>query len=133
MVGPACSSSIELTRRRHRDQEPRHGEEEAEHEEPAQDERCCGDATEADAGDESAFGAGEETQTPPSAPASYLGRMDVNLSELSPAEAVAATLRGWGDEPDRGEKFWLMDWNNMIRDVIRALRTGEPVLYEDDD
>ncbi len=65
---------------------------------------------------------------------SYRGGMEVNLSELSPAEeAVAATLRGWGDELDRGEKFWLMNWNVMIRDVVVALRTGEPVLYEDDD
>lgn len=45
---------------------------------------------------------------------------------------MAATLRGWGDDLDRGEKFWLMDWNNMIRDVIRAVRIGEPVLYDDE-
>jgi hypothetical protein len=75
-----------------------------------------------------------ETEVSESATVSYRGGVDVNLSELSPAEeAVAATLRGWGDEFDRGEKFWLMGWNNMIRDVIRAIRTGEPVLYEDDD
>lgn len=73
-----------------------------------------------------------ETQVRESAAAPYRWGVDVNLSELSPAEeAVAATLRGWGDE--LGEKFWVMDWNNMIRDVIRALRTGEPVLHEDDD
>jgi hypothetical protein len=60
--------------------------------------------------------------------------VDVQLGELSPVEeAVAATLRGWGDELDPGEKFWLMNWNSMIRDVVSAMRTGEPVLYEDDD
>jgi hypothetical protein len=25
------------------------------------------------------------------------------------------------------------DWNRMIRDVITAQRTGEPVLYDDDE
>ena len=60
--------------------------------------------------------------------------MDVDLSQLSRAEqAVAATLRGWGDELDPGEKFWLMNWNFMIRDVVVAMRTGEPVVYDDED
>lgn len=60
--------------------------------------------------------------------------MDVDLKALSSAEeAVAATLRGWGDELDPGEKFWLMNWDFMIRDVVVAMRTGEPVLYDDDE
>ena len=46
---------------------------------------------------------------------------------------MAATLRGWGDELDPGEKFWLMNWDFMIRDVVVAMRTGEPVLYDDDE
>jgi hypothetical protein len=65
---------------------------------------------------------------------SYRGGVDVDLSELSSAEeAVAATLRGWGDELDPGEKFWLMNWDFMIRDVVVTMRTGEPVLYDDED
>jgi hypothetical protein len=53
---------------------------------------------------------------------------------VSPAEeAVVATLRGWGDELDQGEKFWLMNWNFMIRDVVVAMRTGKPVLYDDNE
>ncbi len=47
--------------------------------------------------------------------------------------AVERTLVGWGAELDVGQKFWWMDWNRMIRDVITALRTGEPVVYDDDD
>ena len=43
------------------------------------------------------------------------------------------TLVGWGAELDVGQKFWWMDWNRMIRDVITALRTGEPVVYDDDE
>lgn len=34
---------------------------------------------------------------------------------------------------DPGEKFWWADWMNMIRDVIKAMRTGGPVLYDDED
>jgi hypothetical protein len=41
-------------------------------------------------------------------------------------------LRRWGDQLDRGEKSWLMDWNNMFRDVIRAVRAGESALYDDE-
>ena len=47
--------------------------------------------------------------------------------------AVERTLVGWGAELDVGQKFWWMDWNRMIRDVITALRTGEPVVYDDDE
>jgi hypothetical protein len=36
-------------------------------------------------------------------------------------------------ELDVGQKFWWMDWNRMIRDAITAMRTGEPVLYDDDE
>ena len=32
--------------------------------------------------------------------------------------AVERTLVGWGAELDVGQKFWWMDWNRMIRDVI---------------
>jgi hypothetical protein len=46
--------------------------------------------------------------------------------------AVEQTLAGWGAELDTGRKFWSMDWNQMMRDVITALRSGEPVLYDDD-
>ena len=47
--------------------------------------------------------------------------------------AIQRTLVGWGAELDTGRKFWWMDWNRMIRDVITALRTGVPVLYDDDE
>lgn len=60
--------------------------------------------------------------------------MTVDLDELSPTEdAVAQTLLGWGAELDVGEKFWWHDWNRMTRDVIEAMRTGVPLLYEDDE
>jgi hypothetical protein len=45
--------------------------------------------------------------------------------------AVEQTLVVWGAELDAGQKFWWMDWNRMIRDAITAMRTGEPVLYDD--
>lgn len=38
-----------------------------------------------------------------------------------------------GAELDVGQKFWWMDWNRMIRGAITAMRTGEPVLYDDDE
>lgn len=58
----------------------------------------------------------------------------MKLNELSPAEeAVAKTLRGWCAELDTGQKFWWGDWSSIIRDVVIAMRTGEPVLYDDDD
>lgn len=47
--------------------------------------------------------------------------------------AVETTLVHWGGEFDVGAKFWWMDWNRMIRDAITAMRTGEPVLYDDDE
>ena len=47
--------------------------------------------------------------------------------------AVEQTLVGWGAELDVGTKFWWMDWNRMIRDVVSALRTGEAVVYDDGD
>lgn len=60
--------------------------------------------------------------------------MLVDLTKLSPAEeAVAKTLSGWGAELDNDEKFWWMNWSMMIRDVVTAMRTGEPVLYDDDE
>lgn len=46
--------------------------------------------------------------------------------------AVRATLLGWGAELDTRQKFWWMDWNRMIGDVVEATRTGTAVLYEDD-
>ena len=51
---------------------------------------------------------------------------------LTPSEAaVEQTLRGWCAELDTGRKFWWGDWNNLIRDVLVAMRTGESVVYED--
>lgn len=47
--------------------------------------------------------------------------------------AVRATLRGWGAELDTRQKFWWMDWNRMIADVVEATRSGSAVLYEDDE
>ncbi len=47
--------------------------------------------------------------------------------------AIQQTLVGWCAELDTGRKFWWGDWNRMIRDVIIAQRTGEPVLYDDDE
>jgi hypothetical protein len=65
---------------------------------------------------------------------SYRDVVSVDLTTLSPAEeAVATTLRGWGVELDTDEKFWWADWTNMIRDVVTAMRTGEPVVYDDED
>lgn len=48
-------------------------------------------------------------------------------------DAVTATLMGWGCEFDLFQKFWWMDWQTMIRDVVTATRTGEAVAYEDDE
>lgn len=45
--------------------------------------------------------------------------------------AVETTLVHWGGEFDVGVKFWWMDWNRMIRDVLTAMRTGVPVDYGD--
>ena len=47
--------------------------------------------------------------------------------------AIQQTLIGWCAELDTGRKFWWGDWNRMIRDVITAQRTGEPVVYDDDE
>lgn len=59
--------------------------------------------------------------------------MAVDLTQLTRTEqAVADTLRGWGAELDNEQKFWWADWTNMIRDTITAMRTGDPVMYEDD-
>jgi len=52
---------------------------------------------------------------------------------LTPTEeAVERTLRGWCAELDTGRKFWWGDWNNLIRDVLVAMRTGESVVYDED-
>ena len=48
-------------------------------------------------------------------------------------DALAQTLRGWRAELDDGRKFWWGDWTTMIGDAITAVRTGEPVLYPEDD
>ena len=61
---------------------------------------------------------------------------DAQLDQAVVEAAVEATLRGWGDELYTGQKFWWMDWNRLILDVLTALRTGEPVIiddYDDDD
>lgn len=58
--------------------------------------------------------------------------MAVDLTQLTQTEqAVADTLRGLGAELDNEQKFWWADWTNMIRDTITAMRTGDPVMYED--
>lgn len=44
---------------------------------------------------------------------------------------MGETLRGWGAELYTGQKFWWMDWNRLILDVLTALRTGEPVGIDD--
>ena len=52
---------------------------------------------------------------------------------LTPSEvAVEQTLRGWCAELDTGRKFWWGDWNNIISDVLVAMRTGESVVYDED-
>ena len=56
---------------------------------------------------------------------------ETELSQATVEAAVEATLRGWGAELYVGQKFWWMDWNRMIRDVLTALRTGEPVVVDD--
>lgn len=58
---------------------------------------------------------------------------DAQLDQAVVEAAVEATLRGWGDELYSGQKFWWMDWNRMILDVLTALRTGEPVAIDDYD
>ena len=70
----------------------------------------------------------------PSDAASYVDVMSTTPGAPSQAQieaAVEQTLVGWGAELDAGQKFWWMDWNRMIRDAITAMRTGEPVLYDD--
>ena len=56
---------------------------------------------------------------------------ETELSQATVEAAVEATLKGWGAELYVGQKFWWMDWNRMIRDVLTALRTGEPVVIDD--
>ena len=52
---------------------------------------------------------------------------------LTPSEAaVERTLRVWCAELDTGRKFWWGDWNNLISDVLVAMRTGESVVYDED-
>lgn len=73
-------------------------------------------------------------QPSPRDSAPYVGVMSTTPSAPSQAQieaAVEQTLVGWGAELDAGQKFWWMDWNRMIRDAITAMRTGEPVLYDD--
>ena len=77
-----------------------------------------------------------EMQPSPDEVASYGGVMSTTSGSPSQAQieaAVEQTLVGWGAELDAGQKFWWMDWNRMIRDAITAMRTGEPVLYDDDE
>lgn len=47
--------------------------------------------------------------------------------------AVTTTLVGWGRELDMFQKFWWMDWRKLTDDVVEATRTGEAVVYEDDE
>ena len=53
------------------------------------------------------------------------------LSQAAVEAAVEETLRGWGAELYTGQKFWWMDWNRLVRDLLTALRTGEPVGIDD--
>ena len=48
-------------------------------------------------------------------------------------DVVTTTLVGWCREFDMFQKFWWMDWRKMIGDVVEAMRTGEPAVYEDDE
>jgi len=75
-------------------------------------------------------------QTSPGEAASYVDVMSTTPAAPSQAQieaAVERTLVGWGAELDAGQKFWWMDWNRMILDAITTMRTGEPVLYDDDE
>ena len=77
-----------------------------------------------------------EMQPSPTEAPSYVDVMSSEQSAPSQAQIEAAiqqTLVGWCAELDTGRKFWWGDWNRMIRDVITAQRTGEPVLYDDDE
>ena len=77
-----------------------------------------------------------EMQPPQSEAASYVGVMPTTPGAPTQAQieaAVEQTLVGWGAELDAGQKFWWMDWNRLIRDALTAMRTGEPVLYDDDE
>ena len=58
-------------------------------------------------------------------------RQETEPSQAAVAAAVEVTLRGWAAEPYTGQKFWWMDWNRLILDVLTALRTGEPVSIDD--
>ena len=31
------------------------------------------------------------------------------------------------------QKFWGMDWSRIIEDVVESIRTGAPVVYDDDE
>ena len=54
-------------------------------------------------------------------------------SQAQIEDAVTTTLVGWGREFDMFQKFWWMDWRKMIGDVVEAMRTGQAVVYEDDE
>ena len=58
-------------------------------------------------------------------------RQETEPSQAVVEAAVEATLRDWGAELYVGQKFWWMDWNRMIRDVLTSLRAGEPVAIDD--
>jgi len=64
-----------------------------------------------------------------------LVRSDYVPAVADPAALTAPSenLVGWCAEQDTGRKFWWGDWNRVIRDVITAQRTGEPVHYDDDE
>ncbi|HEV2071183.1 MAG TPA: hypothetical protein VGR26_15445 [Acidimicrobiales bacterium] len=38
-----------------------------------------------------------------------------------------------GGRARRWAKFWWADWTKLIGDAITTVRTGEPVLYPDDE
>ena len=47
-------------------------------------------------------------------------RQETEPSQAAVAAAVEVTLRGWVAELYTGQKFWWMDWNRMILDVLTS-------------
>ena len=58
-------------------------------------------------------------------------RQETEPSQAAAEAAVEETLKGWAAELYTGQKFWWMDWDRLILDVLTALRTGEPVGIDD--
>ena len=58
-------------------------------------------------------------------------RQETEPSQTAAEAAVEETLKGWAAELYTGQKFWWMDWDRLILDVLTALRTGEAVGIDD--